>query len=413
MVATAVALLMAAQAVESRDAFLTTTSTRLLQSTLPADIGNKSDARLLAGTSDNSRVRSDVKARVLQAPTDTSRLNQLASNLADETASGAEIIGGSFASLVSFMGLLQSDAPAGELALENIVFFGEVAGAFGYPMVGTVTTIFSSMLSGLFPGAFGGGPSETELLYAKIIAQVQLMINQNNVRNRMESVRNTLRAIGSELLWVPDVLEETSEATQVSWMLTVQHSLELAWAEVFGPCVADAGSQGCQDWQVAGTADLCLKFAALHLALVGQMAISDSANVKMKNLLLDRVNTLGKRYTPLLDSSYAQYLEHRLSQVILVDTRTDLYGERGCTHERVTNHVEDLFTGETLFAFRREWVMWCGGQPPVVPEWTYEARDIYAQRVQEITDGLQQELGQHIDTLVGPCRQPNEPCNYA
>jgi len=41
------------------------------------------------------------------------------------------------------------------------------------------------------------------------------------------------------------------------------------------------------------------------------------------------------------------------------------------------------------------------------------AREIYAQRLQDISDGLQREVGRHIDTLVGSCRQPNEPCNYA
>jgi len=208
------------------------------------------------------------------------------------------------------------------------------------------------------------------------------------------------------------VLEEMPESTKVSWMLTVQHSLELAWANVFGPCVADAGSQECQDWQLAGTVDMCSKFAALHLAVVSQMAITDSTTVKMKGLLLDRANTLGKRYAPLLDSSYLHYAAWRQSLVQLSESRGTLYAERGCSWQTITAVSRDLFTAETLVA-GSERLEWCGGNEPPVPAFVLLARSTHAQRMQDVSDGLQREIGQHIDRLVGSCRQPDEPCNYA
>lgn len=154
------------------------------------------------------------------------------------------------------------------------------------------------------------------------------MINRNNLANKLQSVQNRLTALSDELSWVPDVLEETPQATQISWMLTVQHSLELTWRDVFGDCVRDGESTSCKDWQEAGTVDIALKFSAMHIALLTSIATLDSSSVRMSSLLQSRINVLGVRYAPLLQSSYHAYKSARLAGI---EVTTRVYGRASGT----------------------------------------------------------------------------------
>jgi len=98
-------------------------------------------------------------------------------------------------------------------------------------------------------------------------------------------------------------------------MLTVQHSLELTWRDVFGDCVQDATSNACKDWQQAGTVDFAVKFAGMHLTLLANMATWNASSVRMSALLQTRMKVVGQRYAPLLFSSFYAYRDYRVAAV--------------------------------------------------------------------------------------------------
>lgn len=242
-----------------------------------------------------------------------SSIDRISTDLISTEATQAAIARAAYTGFSDLLALLQAGAPASEILLSTSITVGTLIGtgvAGVFPLAGAAITIFTSFLGGLIGGS---NSNPQQALFDAIMKEVELMINRNNLAVKLQSVQNKLLAIGDELSWVPDVLEETPEATQIAWMLTVQHSLELSWRDVFGDCVQDAAGTACRDWQRAGTVDLGVKFAGMHLILLANMAASNTSSVGMSTLLQARMEVVAQRYAPLMFNSFDTYSTYRLA----------------------------------------------------------------------------------------------------
>jgi len=138
-----------------------------------------------------------------------SSIDRISTDLTSNSATQALMAKAAYQGLTDLVTLLQAGAPASEIALHTFVTVGTVVGtgvAGVFPLAGAAITIFTSLLGGLV----GGTNSDPQkALYDAIMLEVTNMINRNNLAIHLKTVQNRLLAIGDELSWVPDVLEET------------------------------------------------------------------------------------------------------------------------------------------------------------------------------------------------------------
>jgi hypothetical protein len=288
---------------------------------LPSDVTQGSPGNLRGRLSEPLKLNTSNVSEPLW-PTPSRRLtaglssiDRISTDLISNQVTQALIAKAAYQGFADLFDLIKAGASPREIAGHTFVTVGTLisTGAAGvYPLAGAAISVFTSMIGGLIGGS---NSNPQQALYEMIIKQVQLMINRNNLAIKLRSVQNRLLAIADELSWVPDVLAETPLATQIAWMLTVQHSLELSWRDVFGDCVQDGASAACRDWQEAGTVDLVVRFAGMHLILLGNMATGNSSTVTMGALLERRMDVVGRRYSPLMFSSFHAYKDHRLAAI--------------------------------------------------------------------------------------------------
>jgi len=331
----------------------------------------------------------------------TSKIGQITANVLGNSETQAEIGLGAFEGLANLVSLIRSDASPAEIAQHTIITLGTLAGtAIGavFPIAGMVVSVFTSLIGGLIGLFVGGGDSPEKQLYDLIMMQVRELILQSNLENQMRTVTNRLAAIRDELIWVPDVLEETPDATQISWMLTVQHSLELTWRDVFGDCAQNPSSDLCKSWQEAATVQVGITFTGLHMAMISSMATMDTTSVRMAALLRERLDALAARYSPLLHSSYENFKTFRLASI---KTSTGTSSGGGCAGpgSSYSNYVvscEDEYEGGVLLAFDQ-----CIHITPLA-QLQAEAEQVCNSRRSSIESQLENTFKKQIDALLCP-----------
>lgn len=348
-----------------------------------------------------------LRARRL-AGAGTSKIGQITSDVLGNSVTQAKLGLGAFEGLANLVSLIRSDASPAEIAQHSIITIGTLAGtAIGavFPIAGLVVSVFTSLIGGLI-GSIIGGDSPEKQLYDLIMMQVRELILQNNLETQMRTVTNRLAAIRDELIWVPDVLEETPDATQISWMLTVQHSLELTWRDVFGDCAVNPSSDLCKSWQEAATVQVGITFTGLHLAIVSSMATMDTSSVRMAALLRERLDALGARYSPLLHSSYDNFKTFRLASIKTSHERSSFPrcgGPPGGSYSRRTGSCEDEYEGGVLFAYNECFNDIHPDNDQKSPaQFEAEAAQVCNTRRGSIEDQLENTFKKQIDALLCP-----------
>jgi hypothetical protein len=119
--------------------------------------------------------------------------------------------------------------------------------------------------------------------------------------------REAIAAVMDEMLWVPDMLDQTAgqedaehKQTRVMYQLVLQHDLAKLSAAVFGACVHDANSDECTTWQERGTFVQALVFATIHLQVLNDIAISDT---RYMSVISTRLKEVSAKYHYLLKQS--------------------------------------------------------------------------------------------------------------
>jgi len=199
------------------------------------------------------------------------------------------------------------------------------------------------------------------------------------------------------------VLEETPDATQISWMLTVQHSLELTWRDVFGDCVEDPSSDLCKTWQEAATVQVGITFTGLHLAMISSMATLDTTSVRMAALLRERLDALGARYSPLLQSSYNNFKTFRLAAIKASHEASGFPsypgGPGGEANFRWFGSCKDEYEGGVLLAYD-QWFANSDHDGPA--QLQAEGAQVCNTRRSSIESQLENSFKKQIDALLCP-----------
>lgn len=182
------------------------------------------------------------------------------------------------------------------------------------PLVGVAVSFFTSLVGGLFN--FGGNPSEA--LYEKIMEEVRMLIDQNNIAVRMQNARAKLSSTTEELQHVPEVIKSVirdpsrMKTVLVSYYLMVQHDLAIDKRLVFGECVDDPPSESCLNLQKAGAVEIGLPHAMTHLALLTSLGEADTS---FQHAISLRAQDVKLEYADLLWDSFDTFKDERMSKL--------------------------------------------------------------------------------------------------
>lgn len=196
----------------------------------------------------------------------------------------------------------------GEASYTNAVsLVGGVAGMVN-PMLGLAVTMAMTMMQGIF---FQTSSNPTKELFDAVMSAVEDLIKQNNLNQQMTSVKNSILGITDELSWVPELVETASDDVITSYYLTVQHDLATGVRSAFGECYDDLGTGNCKSWQEAGTVEVSLDYAQLHLEIFNSIYAVESTTDDFRSLLRTKMTSVGAKYKCLLLKSYEAYKAFR------------------------------------------------------------------------------------------------------
>jgi len=164
----------------------------------------------------------------------------------------------------------------------------------------------------MMQGIFFPPPSDpTAQLYKTIMSHVQDLITQNALQNQMTTVRNTILGITDELSWMPELVNESSEDVKTSYYLTVQHYLAVGVRTAFGDCYDNLASVECRSWREAGTVEISLDYAQMHLEVFSSIYALNSTSDGFKSLLRSKMKSAGRKYRCLLTHAYSVFKAFR------------------------------------------------------------------------------------------------------
>lgn len=195
---------------------------------------------------------------------------------------------------------------------EAIGLAGTLSGIlFTNPLLSLGVTMAMTMLSPvLFQVA-----SPTATLYQDIMTEVQDLVKENNINQKLESVKTIILGTTEELSWVPELVETASTDVMSSYYLMVQHDLAVNARIAFGDCFDDLSSSSCKDWQEAGTLDVGLNYVQLHMQVFNSIYAFGNKTEEFKTVLKTKMKSVGTKYKCLLTTAYETYKAKRLSYI--------------------------------------------------------------------------------------------------
>ena len=211
------------------------------------------------------------------------------------------------------------------------------------PLLGVVMSLTSSFIFGLFGGE---QDSPEEALYTAIMSQVNHLIKQTLIQEKMTSAKNMLLGLSDELAWIPHLLQDTSDDIQVSYYLNVQHDMAVGARDAFGACYDDMSSSDCDSWEEAGTIAIINDYAMSHietLSTLYTLSTSESFTEQIQKQLMK----IGMKYKGLLKHSLEAFIDKRSAQIGLTTEQTDFDPNRNIN--TCTSTITDTSTGEILY----------------------------------------------------------------
>lgn len=166
-----------------------------------------------------------------------------------------------------------------------------------------------TMLQGVF---FPAPTNPQQALFDAMIKVVKDMIKQNNIKQKMDSVKNIVLGTTEELSWVPELLDSASEDVLSSYYIMLQHDLAVNARVAFGECYDDLNTDSCKDWQEAGTMELGLQYVQLHMQVFTSIYTSGTTSTSFKEVLKTKMKNVGIKYKCLLTKFYDTYKAYRL-----------------------------------------------------------------------------------------------------
>lgn len=245
-----------------------------------------------------------------------------------------------------------SGQEVGEASYNSAIsIVGGVAGMVN-PMLGLAVTMAMTMMQGIF---FQTSSNPTKELFDSVMSAVGDLIKQNNLNQQMASVKNSILGITEELSWVPELVDTATDDVMTSYYLTVQHDLATGVRSAFGECYDDLGSGKCKSWQEAGTVEISLDYAQLHLEVFNSIYALDSSNDEFRSLLQTKMTSVGTKYKCLLLKSYEAYKATRNhGGRFEINKKTKEKNKRSCSSGK--NCVKCTWEVKVKDKFLNQWV---------------------------------------------------------
>eukprot|EP00930_Biecheleria_cincta_P088596 TRINITY_DN77852_c0_g1_i1.p1 TRINITY_DN77852_c0_g1~~TRINITY_DN77852_c0_g1_i1.p1 ORF type:complete len:465 (+),score=77.54 TRINITY_DN77852_c0_g1_i1:87-1397(+) len=182
-----------------------------------------------------------------------------------------------------------------------------------FPLLGVVMSMASSFIFGMF-GSSQDSPEE--VLYKTIMSQVEVLIEQSLIQERMTSVKNMLLGVSDEMAWIPDLLQNTSHDVQLSFYLSVQHDMAVNARDAFGDCYDSPTSWDCASWEEAGTIAITNEYAISHIETLNTL-YSLTSSKRFTKEVQNQLMKVGLKYRGLLQHSFDAFVNQRKTQIEL------------------------------------------------------------------------------------------------
>jgi len=189
--------------------------------------------------------------------------------------------------------------------------------AVSCPILSIAVVTAMSLFEGVFFPGNNNQPSETEQLYTTIMGEVNDLIKQNNIETQMASAKDSVLALVGEMAWIPELVHVASDDVKMSAYIAMQTHLAMHARTAFGDCFDSLTADGCKAWQQAGTIEIGVDYAQLHLQIFADMHALTSATDDFKDLLKLKMEAVAVKYRCLLQNSYSTYLQLRLNQIVI------------------------------------------------------------------------------------------------
>eukprot|EP00930_Biecheleria_cincta_P089903 TRINITY_DN7923_c0_g1_i5.p1 TRINITY_DN7923_c0_g1~~TRINITY_DN7923_c0_g1_i5.p1 ORF type:complete len:614 (-),score=105.44 TRINITY_DN7923_c0_g1_i5:281-2122(-) len=310
------------------------------------------------GLLDSHISRSAAKATVAHRRSGSTTKNSTVDKVATSVVAAigeAELLGAASEGVASLALCAVSGCSSAEMidiAVNTAVGMAVTALGMINPVLGVVAT----MASTFFMGLFGGSSSQDDpmqALYDVIIAQVESMIQTALIQSKLDTVSDEIDAIAEELLWVPDLIATANSSdVEMSYLLTVQHSLALNSRAAFGDCYNDLDSDDCAAWEEAGTIMVANTFSEVQFQVLSSLYGLESTSSSFAALVQDRLLSVGQTYRPLLNHSYLTYETYRLS---FIKSWVDNKGVDDCSYNGRSQlrkrlyQCKDTWTGTSYY----------------------------------------------------------------